>query len=226
MRKAPVCLPVPRTGGARARFVHTLAARVRGRPETGRHRLARPCALGLHRAGHRDQRAEGVGVRRRGCASDASARITASCSALQPRCSHGWCTPARRTTCSAVARNALVMCSVLGFWNLLYDVKALQAGVLRVYNQPWAEGQADAAVAMDYAPWFFGGFGAVYGAGLGDDGMACGAPSRSRRRCSPSAFSLTLALSLGLPTAGYILQSRRRYGHWGTRPVKKKCPSA
>src|SRR5262245_23380340 len=61
-----------------------------------------------------------------------------------------------------VARSALVLGSVLGFWNLLYDVIALEAGLLRVYNQPWAEGKSAAAVALDYAPWFFGGFGAVY----------------------------------------------------------------
>src|ERR1700686_3693038 len=73
--------------------------------------------------------------------------------------------PARDTT--DIGRNALVICSLLGFWNVLYDVKALQAGILRVYNQPWAEGRDEVAVAMDYAPWFFGGFGAVYGAGLG-----------------------------------------------------------
>ncbi len=124
-----------------------------------------------------------------------------------------------------VARNALVLCSVLGFWNLLYDIKALQTGVLRVYNQPWAEDQADAAVAMDYAPWFFGGFGAVYGAGLGTMEWLAATESLSAPVFA-LGFSLTLALSLGLPTAGYILQSRRKYGHWGTRPVKKKCASA
>ena len=66
-----------------------------------------------------------------------------------------------------VARNALILCSVIGFWNLLYEVKALQSGILRVYNQPWADGRDETAIALDYAPWFFGGFGAIYGAGIG-----------------------------------------------------------
>ena len=124
-----------------------------------------------------------------------------------------------------VARNALVLCSLLGFWNLLYDIKALQAGILRVYNQPWADGQPEAAVAMDYAPWFFGGFGAAYGAGIGAMEWLAAAGSLSVP-VFVLAVGLTLILSIALPTAGYVLQSRRRHGHWGTRPVKKKCASA
>jgi hypothetical protein len=126
---------------------------------------------------------------------------------------------------AGVARSALVMGSVLGFWNLLYDVTALQSGILRVYNQPWAEGKPAAAIALDYAPWFFGGFGAVYGAGIGalEWLEASGTLSRS---VFALAFTLMLALSLVLPTAGYVLQSKRRHGHWGTRPVKRGCPSA
>jgi hypothetical protein len=39
------------------------------------------------------------------------------------------------------------------------------------------------------------------------------------------AFSVMLVLSLVLPVAGYVLQSIRRHGHWGTRPVTKQCQS-
>ena len=124
-----------------------------------------------------------------------------------------------------VARHALVLCSVLGFWNLLYDIKALQAGILRVYNQPWAEGKPEASVAMDYAPWFFGGFGAIYGAGLGATEWLAANHSLSAPLFA-LAFVLTLTLSLLLPTTGYILRSRRLHGHWGTRPVAKKCGSS
>lgn len=119
-----------------------------------------------------------------------------------------------------VARQALVLASVLGFWNLLYDVRALQAGVLKVYNQPWADGQPAEAVAMDYAPWFFAGFGAVYGASLGL------AEWQLQRLQSPLAAGLVLAGSLSLacalPVAGYVAQSRRRHGHNGTRPVPRR----
>lgn len=125
---------------------------------------------------------------------------------------------------AGIARSAFVLCSVLAFWNLLYDVKALQAGILRVYNQPWADGQGEAAIAMDYAPWFFGGFGAVYGAGIGTMEWLKG-----RGLMTASVFALAgclvLVLTLTVPVAGYVAQSRRRHGHSGTRPIEKSCRS-
>jgi hypothetical protein len=111
-----------------------------------------------------------------------------------------------------VTRSALVMGSVIGFWNLLYDIKALQSGILRIYNQPWADGKGAAEIVLDYAPWFFGGFGAIYGAGL------------ALMEWLPNAYvavvSITLALALVVPVAAYVCQSIVRHGHWGTRP----CP--
>lgn len=123
-----------------------------------------------------------------------------------------------------IARGALIMCSVLAFWNLLYDVKALQAGILNVYNQPWAQGLTAEAIAMDYAPWFFGGFGAAYGAGIG--GMEW-LESRGLLSTGTYALALTgmLGLSLVLPVAGFVASSRWRHGHSGIRPVQRKCQS-
>jgi hypothetical protein len=122
-----------------------------------------------------------------------------------------------------VIRSAIVLCSVIGFWNLLYEVKALQSGLLRVYNQPWADGKGEAEIALDYAPWFFGGFGAVYGAGLATlewlDGQG-----RLTTAASVAALITIVVLSLVIPTAAYVCQSIVRHGHWGTRPVMK-CPS-
>ncbi len=121
-----------------------------------------------------------------------------------------------------VARNALILCSVIGFWNLLYEVKALQSGILRVYNQPWADGRDETAIALDYAPWFFGGFGAIYGAGIGLMEWLDGRGALSTPIFA-TAFTVVLALTLTVPTGGYVLQSIRRHGHWGTRPVKRPC---
>jgi hypothetical protein len=121
-----------------------------------------------------------------------------------------------------VARNALILCSVIGFWNLLYEVKALQSGILRVYNQPWADGREETAIALDYAPWFFGGFGAIYGAGIGLMEWLDGRGALSMPMFA-AAFGLVLVLTLTVPAGGYILQSIRRHGHWGTRPVKRTC---
>ncbi|MEA2164427.1 MAG: hypothetical protein QOK37_2554 [Thermoanaerobaculia bacterium] len=121
-----------------------------------------------------------------------------------------------------IVRLSLILCAVIGFCNVLYDVKALQSGILRVYNQPWANGRRETAIALDYAPWFFGGFGAVYGAGLGLMEWIA-----ARRILTPGLFSagfiVILLLTLVIPTAGYVLQSIRRHGHWGTRPVRKQC---
>jgi hypothetical protein len=124
-----------------------------------------------------------------------------------------------------VFRSAFVLCSVLAFWNLLYDIKAIRANILIVYNQPWAEDRGEAAIAIDYAPWFFGGFGAVYGAGMGAMEWL---NVRARLTAAGFAIALTLMLilCLGLPVAGFILHSRRTHGHSGTRPVEKTCRNA
>jgi hypothetical protein len=121
-----------------------------------------------------------------------------------------------------IGRNAVILCSVIGFCNILYEVKALQSGILRVYNQPWADGRDETAIALDYAPWFFGGFGAVYGAGIGFMEWLGGRGALSTVTFA-ALFSMILILTLVVPTAGYVLQSIRRHGHWGTRPVRKQC---
>jgi hypothetical protein len=119
-----------------------------------------------------------------------------------------------------IVRLSVVLASVLGFWNLLYDVKAIEARHLRVYNQPWADGKPAESVAMDYAPWFFAGFGAIYGAGIGVAELL----SKSGRFAAFDfawLFPLILILSIGVPVWGYRRRSFRRYGHSGCRPVER-----
>jgi len=106
-----------------------------------------------------------------------------------------------------VLLNALILCVVIGACNIAYDIVALRAGILRVYNQPCAEGRSATAIAMDYAPWFFGGFGAIYGAGI----------------VLEEQWALTLCAALLLPTAAYMLQSKIRHGHWGILPIPNQC---
>lgn len=120
-----------------------------------------------------------------------------------------------------VLRLAFVMAGVLGFWNLIYDIRALQSGLLRVYNQPWADGRGAEAVALDYVPWFFAGFGAVYGAGLG---LALWLAGGGKLAGADFAwlFPLTLTLGMALPVWAYRRQSFRRHGHSGCRPVAKE----
>jgi hypothetical protein len=115
-------------------------------------------------------------------------------------------------------RLTLILSSVLGFWNLLYDIKALEVGILRVYNQPWAEGRGEAAVVMDYAPWFFAGFGAVYGLTIGLAEQHAESLSSWLRAGLVLAGALIAACVV--PTLGYMARSWRRHGHAGTRPIQ------
>jgi hypothetical protein len=117
-------------------------------------------------------------------------------------------------------RLAFVLASVLGFWNLLYDVKALESGLLRVYNQPWADGQSEPAVALDYAPWFFAGFGAVYGLSIGVAELH--ADSLTTWHAAVAGLLLALVVACVAPVIGYMGRSLHRHGHFGTRPVARR----
>ncbi len=116
---------------------------------------------------------------------------------------------------------AFILASVLGFWNIIYDIRAIQSGLLKVYNQPWADGKDATAITMDYAPWFFAGFGAVYGAAMGLTEWWT-----LNNAINVSAFMgyffCLLALSIAVPVIGYRYQSMRRHGHSGCHPVKRK----
>src|ERR1044071_4039223 len=106
-----------------------------------------------------------------------------------------------------------VLALLLFALNFAYDVVALRAGILHVYNQPWAEGRSASAIALDYAPWFFGGFGAVYAIGIA-----------VMERYGSEWFFVTLCAALVLPTAGYVVQSKIRHGHFGVTPSVSEGP--
>jgi hypothetical protein len=119
-------------------------------------------------------------------------------------------------------RLAVILCSVLGFWNMLYEVKALRSGLLKVYNQPWADGRGEEAIAFDYAPWFFGGFGAAYGLSIGLLEYLVklrGLPDTAE---TVACVIAALVLCIALPVVGYIRYSIRTHGHSGIRPVAKE----
>ena len=115
----------------------------------------------------------------------------------------------------------VVFSSVLGFWNILYDIHAIRAGILRVYNQPWADGKGPESVAMDYAPWFFGGFGAVYGAGVAG-GELIAERSGFTGLVFAGWFLIVIACSIGFPVWGYRRRSFKKYGHSGCKPAAKE----
>ncbi len=119
----------------------------------------------------------------------------------------------------SVLQYSFVLASVLGFWNLIYDIVAIDAGVLKVYNQPWSEGKAPSAIAMDYAPWFFAGFGVVYGAVVGLSSVYTDAIDSWAKSCAVLIAGIVAACAL--PTLSYMIYSFRRYGHTGTKPFVK-----
>lgn len=126
-----------------------------------------------------------------------------------------WAAPAR--TWPDVVRAGILMAAVLGALNWWYDAAAIRAGILKVYNQPRADGQGPSAIAADYALWFFGGFGFIYGVGLK---LAERNLSTDPDRLHALVFGVSiLVLTATLPTLGYIAQSYCRHGHHGCRPI-------
>ncbi len=99
-------------------------------------------------------------------------------------------------------------------------MKALDSGILRVYNQPWADGKDSAAVAMDYGPWFFAGFGLVYGAGVGVAERVAASGALDGPGFA-GLFVLILILSIAFPVWGYRRRSFKVHGHSGCHPVTK-----
>jgi len=129
--------------------------------------------------------------------------------------------PSPQIVPSEIACSALLTGLLLGGINWLYDVVAIRAGILRVYNQPWADGNRPAAIVTDYAPWFFGGFGLVYGAGLKiAEGLLIGRPGVAPPIMTGLAL---LAATVTVPTIGYVIQSYIRHGHHGCRPVAPRA---
>lgn len=118
-----------------------------------------------------------------------------------------------------VFKSGFVFASVLGFWNLLYDIKALQSGILRVYNQPWADGKAAEVIALDYVPWFFAGFGFIYGVGLGS-AESLAASGWLTDNSFAGLFAVILIGAIAFPVWGYRRRSFKVHGHSGCLPVE------
>ena len=118
-----------------------------------------------------------------------------------------------------VAQFALIEACVLGFINWVYEVKALQAQVLVVHNAPAAQGLPAEAVAYDYAPWFFGGFGAAHGACLG---LALWHADAQLTPLAVAAWAgAALWVCMAVPVLGFMQASWRRHGQLGLRPIHR-----
>lgn len=112
-------------------------------------------------------------------------------------------------------RAGLVLGSVVAFWNWLYDVIAIRVGFIEVFNKPWFEGQGPEAIATDYAPALFGGFGFVYGVWLrvGE----CWLLARGRTDLFWPLLCGALASAMVIPVVLFVAQSLWLRGEIGLR---------
>jgi hypothetical protein len=138
-------------------------------------------------------------------------------------------TPTPGATLRDAAASGIAVALILGAVNWLYDALAIKAGILKVYNQPWADGRGPWSIATDYAPWFFGAFGLIYAAGLKlAEGALLQQAASSHATSMGFSFGLAwgsglLAATLFLPSLGYIAQSYLRHGHHGCRPIARNA---
>jgi len=119
-----------------------------------------------------------------------------------------------------VFRYGFIMAAVLGFWNIIYDVKAIRNGILKVYNQPWADERGAEAITLDYAPWFFAGFGAIYGLSIGIAELLA-LNGLLTNGYFIALFLVGLTISMVVPVIGYRRHSFKAHGHSGCKPVRE-----
>jgi len=63
----------------------------------------------------------------------------------------------------AILQAGFILGSVLAFWNWLYDLFAIKAGFITIYNRAWFEDRKPEVISLHYAPAIFGFFGFFYG---------------------------------------------------------------
>lgn len=117
-------------------------------------------------------------------------------------------------------RTAFLLGSALGFWNWFYDLVAINAGFITVYNRSYQLGRGGEAIATDYAPFSFGAFGATYGAAL----RVCERLFVHEGRWElfwPVALG-ALALVHALPSGAFVLSNYLRTGTSGLRPLRRE----
>lgn len=115
--------------------------------------------------------------------------------------------------------SAIILCSVIGFWNILYDIVAIKAGILFVYNEPWANNKGAEAIVLDYAPWIFGGFGFCYGLTISGYEYIVHHYGQLSYLFFTAFFILGLCCCIVIPVSGVMNYSYKKYGHAGTKPI-------
>lgn len=115
-----------------------------------------------------------------------------------------------------VVRAGFVVGSVLALWNWIYDIQAIKARFIVVYNRPHHEGAGPEAIATDYAPVLFGVFGACYGVTIRATQYFL--VELGRPGLFWWLFGIGNLLALTMPVAVFVLHSYARTGETGLKP--------
>lgn len=117
--------------------------------------------------------------------------------------------------------SSFVVGSVLALWNTIYDIEAIKAGVVKVFNQSYADGKDAEAIVMDYGPVIFGFFGAVYAAGLKTSELIMERQSITVLQFF-FLFMFILLLSITVPVLLFVRSSIKNHGHNGLSPFYRE----
>lgn len=121
-------------------------------------------------------------------------------------------------TVPEILRTGLVLGSVLGFWNWYYDMRAIDAGFLIVYNQPFAQRKGAEAIAADYAPVIFASFGFCYGCAIRVIELCLLEHGGWKLYGWLLLFCNLIVLTV--PVAMFMGYSFTRHGHFGLTPFR------
>lgn len=119
-----------------------------------------------------------------------------------------------------ILKTAFILGSATAFWNWLYDLYAIRAGFITVYNQVWARGGTADEITTDYAPIYFGVLGAAYGAALRLAEYVI--VHRGRPDLYPAILAAGVVLVLVLPVGAYVISQYLRTGQAGIRPCQRR----
>ncbi|MBF0430869.1 MAG: hypothetical protein HQK83_06290 [Fibrobacteria bacterium] len=112
-------------------------------------------------------------------------------------------------------KSAMVLGPLIGFWNWWFDTWAIRNGIAVMYNKPAYEGKSAASITGDYAPLYYGIFGAGFGVYI---------HFIFERQVMEGSGSLQILLvvfsviTIIAPAAGHALFSYYKHGYWGLTP--------
>jgi hypothetical protein len=118
----------------------------------------------------------------------------------------------------AYVKAAIVLASVIGYLNWVFDYVAISKGIAVIYNKPFVLGFGSHAIVADYAPLYFGVFGACYGISISLAATVT-QPFGMRTVWAPAVCAGMGTLVF--PVVAHALSSYVRHGYAGLRPYKR-----